>query len=114
MNKRGLTPFIHAPGRKRPTALRISPGRSIQGKWPQSGIVSTRASGMSAAASSDEETGSGSRSPWMKSAGSRADGRPVASVNAAEVVEIDAFVSVEHATPIRPRGCGGAAAGSTK
>ena len=88
-------------GRKRSAARRISPGRSIQGKWPQSGIVSTHAPGMSAAASSDDDTGSGSRSPCRKSAGSFADGRPVARVKRLKWSEIDAFVSVEHSTTYR-------------
>ncbi len=45
---------------------------------------------------------------------SRADGRPVASVKRPKWSEIDAFVPVEQATPIRPAGWGGAASGSAK
>ncbi len=114
MNNSGLARIIHAWGRKAETARRIAPWVSIQGKWPQPGIVVTVAPRISAAVSREDDTGSGSRSPWMKSAGSVADGRPVASVLNPKWWEIEAFVSVEHATPIRPPGCGGAAAGSTK
>ena len=102
VNNRGLAPVIHAPGRKAATARRISPGRSIHGKWPQPGMVvdlgaadqrrrlERRRRRQRVALAVDEERRQ------------RADGRPVASVLSRKWWEIDAFVAVEQATPMRP------------